>query len=94
MLIHFVAGGFIVGAFGEASGNDAIILLAMGGVVLAYAWRLADNDLSQIAKVCKANGVFRYSDVPPPWNAVGLKRYLLEHGPEGLNTASTWVHSH
>jgi hypothetical protein len=39
MVIHFVAGGFIVGAFGEASGNDAIIFLAMGGVLLAYAWR-------------------------------------------------------
>ena len=39
MLIHFVAGGFLVGAFGEASGNDAIIFLAMAGVLFTYAWR-------------------------------------------------------
>ena len=39
MLIHFVAGGFIVGALGEASGNDAIIFLAMAGVLFTYAWR-------------------------------------------------------
>jgi hypothetical protein len=39
MIIHFVAGGFIVVAVGEAAGNDAIALLATGGLFLSYAWR-------------------------------------------------------
>ena len=39
MLVHFVAGGFLVVAFGEASGNEAIALLGTAGIFAAYAWR-------------------------------------------------------
>lgn len=39
MFIHFLAGGFIVGAMAEASRNDAVALLATGALFLTYAWR-------------------------------------------------------
>ena len=39
MLIHFLAGGFLVGALGEASRNDTIILLGIAALLGAYAWR-------------------------------------------------------
>jgi hypothetical protein len=39
MAFHFLIGGFLVGALGEASKNDSIILLGIAGMFAAYAWR-------------------------------------------------------
>lgn len=39
MVVHFVIGGFLVGALGEASRNDSIIMLGIAGIFAAYAWR-------------------------------------------------------
>lgn len=39
MVVHFVVGGFLVGALGEASQNDSIIMLGIAGMFAAYAWR-------------------------------------------------------
>jgi hypothetical protein len=39
MLVHFVAGGFLVVAMGEASGSEAIALLGTAGLFAGYAWR-------------------------------------------------------
>jgi len=39
MAFHFLIGGFLVGALGEASGNDSIILLGIAGMLGAYVWR-------------------------------------------------------
>jgi hypothetical protein len=39
IIVHFVAGSFLVAAFGEASNNDAIIALGIAGMFAAYAWR-------------------------------------------------------
>lgn len=38
-VIHFLAGGFVVGALGDASKNDAIAMLATAGLFALYAWR-------------------------------------------------------
>jgi hypothetical protein len=38
-VIHFVAGGFIVGALGDAAHNDVIPMLATAVLLGAYAWR-------------------------------------------------------
>jgi hypothetical protein len=39
MIIHALIGGFIVGALGEASTNDAVTLLGVAAVFAVYAWR-------------------------------------------------------
>jgi len=39
MAFHFLIGGFLVGAVGEASQNDSIILLGIAGMLAAYVWR-------------------------------------------------------
>ena len=38
-IIHFLAGGFIVVALGDASKNDAVALVATAGLFALYAWR-------------------------------------------------------
>lgn len=38
-IIHFLAGGFIVGGLAEASKNDVVALLGTAALFAAYAWR-------------------------------------------------------
>ena len=38
-IIHFLAGGFLVAALGDASKNDAVAMVATAGLFALYAWR-------------------------------------------------------
>lgn len=38
-VVHFLAGGLVAGALGEASHNDSVGLLAAAALFAAYAWR-------------------------------------------------------
>ena len=38
-IVHFLAGGLIVGGIADAAQNDTVALLGTGALFLAYAWR-------------------------------------------------------
>lgn len=39
MVVHFMAGGFLAAALGDASRNDAVISLTIAAMFGLYAWR-------------------------------------------------------
>lgn len=62
LIIHFVAGGFIVAALGDASKNDAVAMVATAGLFALYAWR-RQRALARLPAVGMTSGEVRMAEL-------------------------------
>jgi hypothetical protein len=62
LVIHFVAGGFLVGGLAEASHNDTVALVATAALFAGYAWR-RQRALAKLAAAGMTSGEVRLAEL-------------------------------
>lgn len=74
--------------------NKNISLGEMLLSVLGYVLKLSKFNIVEMKHYFGIKGLFKDSENPPPWDAVGLKEYLLINNTEGIESAVVWIQNH